>query len=137
LSRPRILVVDDHSGFVRHVTELLKNLFDIVGTAQNGRDLIFKVTNLHPDVVVTDISMPQLDGIQASAQLHAAGCDAKFVFLTVHTDAEFIRACRRAGALGYVVKRQMRADLIPAINEALCGRTFLSPGLQRIDDRLG
>lgn len=136
MNRPRILIVDDHTGLLRHVAQLLEKSFDIVGTAGNGRELISKVTDLHPDVVVTDISMPQLDGIRAFAELNAVGCDAKFVFLTVHTDAEFIRACRRAGALGYVVKRQMRADLIPAINEALCGRTFLSPGLQRIDDRL-
>lgn len=129
MHRPRILIVDDHSELLRHAARLLEKSFDIIGTADNGRELISKVADLHPDVVVTDISMPQLDGIQATAQLNAAGCGAKFVFLTVHTEIEFIKACQRTGALGYVVKRRMRTDLIPAINEALCDRAFLSPGL--------
>ena len=129
MNRPRILIVDDHSELLRHATKLLESSFEIVGTAENGRELISKTIELHPDVVVTDISMPQLDGIHAVSQLHATGCDTRFVFLTVHVENEFIKACQHSGALGYVVKRRMRSDLVPAINEALCGRPFLSPGI--------
>ena len=129
MNRPRVLIVDDHSELLRHATKLLESSFEIVGTAENGRELISKTTELHPDVVVTDISMPQLDGIHAVSQLHAAGCDTRFVFLTVHVESEFIKACQQSGALGYVVKRRMRTDLVPAVNEALCGRPFVSPGL--------
>ena len=129
MNRPRILIVDDHSELLRHATKLLESSFEIVGTAENGRELISKTIELQPDVVVTDISMPQLDGIHAVSQLHATGCDTRFVFLTVHVENEFIKACQHSGALGYVVKRRMRSDLVPAINEALCGRPFLSPGI--------
>jgi DNA-binding NarL/FixJ family response regulator len=82
---------------------------------------------LQPDVIITDISMPILNGIEAAKQLKESGSPAKVVFLTVHSDPDFVRACLNAGASGYLVKLRMATDLLPAIREALAGRIFLSP----------
>ena len=86
---------------------------------------------IDPDVIVTDIMMPALTGIEAVHQLREAGSRAKFVFLTIHIGHEFIDACVAEGALGYVVKSRVKTDLIPAINAALSGRTFISPLVSR------
>ena len=85
--------------------------------------------NLKPDVIVTDISMPILNGIEAANQLNDSGCTAKIIFLTVHSDPDFVRACLATGAFGYVVKSRITMDLLPAIQEALAGRIFVSPPL--------
>jgi DNA-binding NarL/FixJ family response regulator len=82
---------------------------------------------LQPDVIITDISMPILSGIEAAKQLKESGSRAKVVFLTVHSDPDVVRACLNAGASGYVVKPRMDTDLVPAVREALAGRIFLSP----------
>jgi DNA-binding NarL/FixJ family response regulator len=82
---------------------------------------------LQPDVIITDITMPTLNGIEAAKQLKESGSRAKVVFLTVHSDPEFVRACLNVGACGYIVKPRMDSDLLPAVREALAGRIFLSP----------
>lgn len=81
---------------------------------------------LNPDIIVADISMPGLDGIAASRRLREMGASATIVFLTIHASPEFVEACRAEGALGFVMKSQMKADLIPAINAALSGQCFIS-----------
>jgi DNA-binding NarL/FixJ family response regulator len=85
--------------------------------------------NLKPDVIVTDISMPVLNGIEAANQLNEAGCTSKIIFLTVHSDPDFVRTCLATGAFGYVVKSRVATDLLPAIHEALAGRLFISPSI--------
>ena len=125
-ARPRIVVADDHPLILEHVVALLQTTFDVVGTASNGKELVAEALRLHPDVIVTDITMPELDGIAGARQLRAGGCTAKLVFLTVHTRDELLEACLAGGALGYVTKAQMGADLIPAIHAALHGRRFVS-----------
>jgi DNA-binding NarL/FixJ family response regulator len=82
---------------------------------------------LQPDVIITDISMPILSGIEAAKQLKESGSRAKVVFLTVHSDPDIVRACLNVGACGYIVKPRMDSDLLPAVREALAGRIFLSP----------
>jgi DNA-binding NarL/FixJ family response regulator len=111
------------------VTGLLRPIFEIVGTVSDGQALIEAAARLEPDVIVTDISMPILNGIEAATQLSESGCKSKVVFLTVHTDSDFVRACLAASALGYVVKPSMVTDLLPAIHAALAGRVFVSPCL--------
>jgi DNA-binding NarL/FixJ family response regulator len=81
---------------------------------------------LSPDIIVADISMPELDGIQAAHRLREMGAKATIVFLTIHESPEFVEACLAEGALGFVLKAQMKADLIPAINSVLSGRRFVS-----------
>jgi DNA-binding NarL/FixJ family response regulator len=105
---------------------LLSPYFDVVGTAADGAALVAKAHSLSPDVVVTDISMPVLNGIDAVHKLRESGSRAKFVFLTIHSDKEFVDGCMGAGASGYVRKRHMKHQLVPAIQAALAGRFYVS-----------
>jgi DNA-binding NarL/FixJ family response regulator len=89
--------------------------------------LLETALRLQPDVIITDISMPILSGIEAAKRLKESGSRAKLVFLTVHSDPDIVRACLNAGASGYVVKPRMDTDLVPAVREALASRIFLSP----------
>ena len=125
-ARPRILVADDHPLVLERVVALLQADFEVVGTARNGQELVVEAMRLNPEVIVADITMPELDGIAAAHQLRANGCTARLIFLTIHTDDEFTKACWAEGALGYVAKPQLRADLIPAIRAALLGQRFVS-----------
>jgi DNA-binding NarL/FixJ family response regulator len=131
LNRPRILVADDHQPIQERVRELLEESYDIVGAVDNGIDLVDQAKRLHPDLVVLDISMPGITGIEAARKLRELGLTTKVVFLTVHEMVEFVHACLAEGALGYVTKSRLNMDLIPAIQEALCGRRFISPPLSR------
>lgn len=124
---PRILLVDDHQLVLERVSGLLTPIFDVVGSAHSGREMILEAIRLDPDVIVTDISMPDVDGIEAAHQLRVTGSRAKLVFLTIHTDEEFVKACLAAGALGYVIKTHLKRDLIPAIRAALSDHSFISP----------
>lgn len=126
LSKPRVLLADDHRQFVTMVESLLSSSYEVVGTAPDGQSLFDAARRLKPDVIVTDISMPILSGIEASKRLNESGCTAKLIFLTVHSDADFVRSCLATGALGYVEKSRLMIDLIPAIQEALAGRIFIS-----------
>jgi DNA-binding NarL/FixJ family response regulator len=131
VDRPRILLADDHSAVLARVLALLKSRFEVVGTATNGRDLVAEAERLQPDVIVLDITMPILTGIDAAHELREAGSTVKLVFLTVHEEAAFVRACFAEGCLGYVKKSRVATDLVPAINEALSGRCFISPSVAR------
>ncbi len=122
----RILVADDNCALRSLVQELLGREFDIIGTVDNGKALVDAALRLNPEIVVTDISMPMLSGIEAAKQSMECGSKAKVIFLTVHSDPDFVDACRNAGGSGYVVKVRMDSDLLPAIREALAGRIFVS-----------
>jgi DNA-binding NarL/FixJ family response regulator len=126
----RILLADDHQAILQRVCGLLSEDFDIVGTVNNGRDAVVAAFRLNPDVLVIDISMPILNGLQAAQQLRSAKHPAKVVFLTVHRDEDFIAAALSAGALGYVVKSEVATDLVPAISEALAGRVYVSKSIK-------
>jgi DNA-binding NarL/FixJ family response regulator len=131
LKRARVLLADDHLVVLDRVGALLSTSFDVVGVVSNGQELISAGLRLDPDVIVADITMPGLSGIEAAHQLREAGSGAKFVFLTIHIEHEFIDACMAQGALGYVVKSHVKTDLIPAIKAALSGHTFISPLISR------
>ena len=126
LIRPRILLADDHLALLEAEIALLSPHFDVVGTATDGAALVSKAHSLRPDVIVTDISMPVLSGIDAVHKLRESGSTAKFVFLTLHSRREFVEACMGAGALGYVQKRHMKRQLVPAIQAALAGQPYVS-----------
>jgi len=131
LNRARVLLADDHSVVLDRVGVLLSSSFEIVGAVTNGQELISAGLRLDPDVIVADVTMPVVGGIEAVHQLREAGSRAKFVFLTIHIEHEFVDACVAEGALGYVVKSHMKTDLIPAIQAALVGRTFISSLVSR------
>ena len=131
LNRARVLLADDHSVVLDRVSALLGAIFEVVGAVSDGQELIFAGKRLDPDVIVADITMPVLGGIEAAQELRDAGSRVKFVFLTIHSESEFVDACVAQGALGYVVKSHMKTDLIPAIKAALLGRIFISPSISR------
>jgi DNA-binding NarL/FixJ family response regulator len=126
LGRARILLADDHPDLLKAVERQLELEFEVVGKVLDGQRLLDEATRLKPDVIVSDISMPLLNGIEAADQLKESGCQSRIVFLTVHSDPDFVRECLAAGALGYVVKSRMIAELVPAIREALTGHIFIS-----------
>jgi DNA-binding NarL/FixJ family response regulator len=125
-NRRRILLADDHPLMLERVTTLLQPTFDVVGVAHNGLQMVEEAMRLNPDIIVADISMPELDGIEAAHRLREMGATASVVFLTIHESPEFVEACLAEGALGYVVKAHMKRDLVPAINAALSGQCFVS-----------
>ena len=130
----RLLLADDHAAMLGKTARLLEGEFEIVGTVGNGLDLIQAASRLDPDVVVLDITMPGLDGIEAARRLQHAGCRAKLVFLTVHEDLDYVRAAMDAGGAAYVLKARLALDLIPAIHAALDGQSFISPTLHLEDN---
>lgn len=126
MGKIRIVLADDHVAILNQVRLELGEDFDIVDTVANGRDAVEAVLRLSPDVLVTDISMPILDGLQAAARLRTANSCTKIVFLTIHTDHDFVAAALSSGAFGYVTKPHLGTDLVLAIREALAGHVFVS-----------
>ena len=123
------MVADDHSAVLKSIVRLLSRHYDVVGTVSDGRALLEAAGTMEPDVLVLDISMPLITGIEAVRILKKSGSKAKIVFLTVHEDPDFVRAARDVGALGYVVKQRMISDLPEAIKQALEGKPFISPSV--------
>ena len=130
--RPRLIVADDNGPLLTRVVALLTGEFDVVGVVTNGRDLIEAAGRLNPDVIVCDITMPYVDGLEAIRRIRAAGSTAKIVFLTVHDDSDYLREGLLVGAMGYVIKDRLMSDLLKAVHEILAGRQFVSssPNLQ-------
>ncbi len=127
MDRIRVLLADDHEAMLERVAELLSAECDVVGTVTDGRQALAAARELKPDVLVLDISMPVMNGIETAYRLKEAGETVRVVFLTVHDDGEFAREAMAAGALGYVIKQRMASALVAAIKEAHAGRPF--PGL--------
>jgi DNA-binding NarL/FixJ family response regulator len=131
LSKLKVLLADDHPILLEKVASLLEPTFEVVGRVRDGQSLFDAAMNLQPDLIVSDISMPILNGIEAASKLKDSGCRSKVVFLTVHTDPDYVLRCFVTGALGYVVKRHMATDLLPAIREAMAGRNYTSPNFHQ------
>jgi DNA-binding NarL/FixJ family response regulator len=129
IGKIRVLLADDHETVLARVREVLGADFEIVGAVNNGRDAVVEVQRLDPDVLVVDISMPILNGLQATHQLRVTYPRTRVVFLTVHADQEFVDAAFSAGASGYVTKSNVSTDLIPAIREVFQGRTYVSQSI--------
>jgi DNA-binding NarL/FixJ family response regulator len=124
--RARVLVADDHQLLLDRVVSILDCEFSVVGTVRDGMTLIDAEAELTPDVLVIDISMPGMSGLEAAACIRRRGSHAVVVCLTAHHEPEVIEAAWRAGALGYVSKTSLAHDLVPAVRAALDGRRFLS-----------
>ena len=129
IDRASVLLADDHEEFLAAVVRHLQPHFEIVRTVGNGQLLLDEATRLTPDVVVLDISMPVMNGIEAARRLKAAGSPAKIVFLTVHADLDYVRAALGSGAVGYVLKSELASDLLPCLREALLDHSFVSPSI--------
>jgi DNA-binding NarL/FixJ family response regulator len=126
MTHKRVLLADDIVSVLDAVTELLLENFDIVGRVSDGQKALDDTMALQPDLIVLDISMPGMSGIEVARELKRRGNKAKIVFLTVHEDSDIMATCLAVGGLGYVAKVLMETDLIPAMNSALAGRPYVS-----------
>ena len=122
-------MADDHKAMLERVKGMLHREFEVVGAVDNGQALVNAALELDPDVLVVDIEMPVLNGLDAVKRIKKSGSKAKVVFLTVHEDPDMVPLCIEAGALGFVIKSRLASDLIPAIELAIADRTFVSPTL--------
>lgn len=129
MSKVRILLADDNYTILDHVSKLLRKDYCVVGVVESGAFVLSEYYRLRPDVIILDISIGEPNGIELARQLRDAGCHSKIVFLTVHKDSDFVNAAIGSGASAYVVKSQLRNDLISAIKAALSGKLFVSPCL--------
>jgi DNA-binding NarL/FixJ family response regulator len=127
MSRPRVLLADDHFVVAEGLRSLLGPHFDVVGIVSDGRELVAAARTLDPDVVVLDISMPSLSGIEAARQMRAAHSRAKMVFLTMHGEVAYAARALEAGASGFVLKHSAASELVTAIREALKGGKYITP----------
>lgn len=125
-SRKRILLADDHSLILTGVAKLLEETYAVVGQAADGRELVAEAMRLRPDVIILDIGMPELNGIEAARQLAEQGSTAKIVFLTQQLEASFLRFAFNAGAHGYVAKQASSAELLDAIRAVLNGQYYVT-----------
>jgi DNA-binding NarL/FixJ family response regulator len=130
MKKPSILLADDHRIVLDGLRGVLEEPFRILACVTNGRDLVDEAIRQQPDVIVADISMPMLNGIEAVRKLRAAGCTAKVVFLTMHPDPTYATRALQAGGSGYVLKHAASEELVSAIHEVLRGGTWMSAGLQ-------
>ena len=127
MAKTRVLLADDHQTMLARVRRELGEEFEIVATVTDGKAAVEAALLYDPDVLVTDLSMPVMDGLQVASALKANHSRAKIVFLTIHEDADFFDAAFSAGASGYVTKARLSTDLIVAIRHVLRGHKFLSP----------
>jgi DNA-binding NarL/FixJ family response regulator len=129
MRRPRVLLADDHAETAEQLRELLEPLFDVVALVEDGRALVSSAARLSPDAIVADISMPGLDGIEASVLIRRSDPDARIVLVTVHSESVLVARGLAAGALGYVLKDAAGDELVPAVRAALDGERFVSSAL--------
>jgi DNA-binding NarL/FixJ family response regulator len=127
----RVVLADDHRDLIAQVRVVLGDEFEILEAAENGHQAVSAVLELDPDVFVTDISMPLVNGLQAAKRIRKTNSRVRIIFLTIHEDRDFIAAALAAGATGYVTKRRLSADLVFAIQEAMKGNTFVSNSTRR------
>ena len=127
MDRIRVLLADDNKEILDRVTTLLAAGCDVIGAVRDGRQALEAAQDLKPNILVLDISMPVMNGIETAHRLKEAGAKARIIFLTVHDDPDFAKEALETGALGYVLKTRMASDLMAAINEVHAGRTFVSP----------
>lgn len=131
MRRATVLIADDHPIVMEGLESLLKDRFEVVGAVSDGRRLLDEAARLRPDVIVTDIAMPGLNGLEALRRLKAKQSDVRVIMLTMHADAELATEAMGAGASGFVVKQSAGEELVTAINEALQGRVYLAPAVTR------
>jgi DNA-binding NarL/FixJ family response regulator len=126
VDHPRVLLVDDNETILERASATLSRACEIVGTVKDGPAALEAVRALRPDVIVLDISMPGMSGLEVAGRLRREGSIVPIVFLTIHDDEELVQAAQAAGGIGYVSKTMLPSDLIVAVNEARAGRRYVS-----------
>ncbi len=127
MKKPRVILADDHKIVAEGLRGLLEPEYELVGIAEDGHELIAMAKELQPDVIIADITMPSLNGIEAIRQLKKTGSKAKVIFLTMHQDVMYASRAFEAGASGFVLKHSAPDELLTAIREVLKGRTYVTP----------
>lgn len=126
MQKSRVIVADDNLPFLQKLTNLLSEEFEVIATAEDGRSVLDLVGRYRPDLVVLDIQMPGLNGLEVTRQLAAFPCVPLVLICSVEADPEVVEAARDAGALAYVVKRRIERDLIPTAKSVLQDRVFVA-----------
>ena len=131
MKRPRLLLADDHTLVLEGLQKLLEDDFELVGMVEDGRSLVNAAQRLKPDVIVMDISMPLLNGLDAARQIKKLGPHSQLVFLTMHADPTYASQAFEAGASGYLLKRSAASELIQAIQAVLKGQFYVTPEIAK------
>ncbi len=131
MKRPRVLLADDHTLVADGLRRILEPECEVVGAVEDGRSLLAAAEELKPDVILLDISMPLLNGVDAARRLRDTVPGAKVIFVTMHADATYVTRALRAGASGYVLKRCAAMELLTAVREVLKGRTYVTPLIRK------
>jgi len=129
MNRIKVLLADDHRIVAEGLRRLLETEFDLIGVVEDGRAMLTAARELKPDVIISDISMPELNGVEALEELKKVDPDVRLVFLTMHQNTAYARRALDAGAMGYVLKHSATEELIMAVRAASMGRTFVSPAI--------
>ena len=127
MTKPRVLLADDHALLLGAFEALLSSECEIVGTAPDGRQLVSEAARLKPDVIVLDVTMPHLNGLEAARQIKHSLKTVKLVFVTMNEDADLAAEAFRAGASAYLLKRSAASELLTAIREVMQGRSYVTP----------
>ena len=127
MQKPRVLLADDHKIVLEGLRSLLQSEFEIVGEVEDGRTLVSEAERLRPDLVVADISMPNLNGIDAARRIKKIDKRIRIVFLTMHADVTYAAGAFEAGASGFVLKHSAPQELVSAMREAMKGQTYVTP----------
>jgi DNA-binding NarL/FixJ family response regulator len=127
VSKIRIVVADDHEEMLSLVKEVLQPEFEVVAAVRDGRDLLHAVKNFKPDVIIADITMPEMSGIEATRKIVEEDLEARIILLTMHNDRTMVEEGISAGAKGYVLKLAASQELVPAVYEIIQGRFYISP----------
>lgn len=131
MDRIKIVLADDHRIVLDGLRNLLEGEYDVVGMVEDGHMLVTETLRLKPDVIIVDISMPSLNGIDAIRQIRKEGLNPKVIFLTMHNDALYAKEVLDLGASGFVLKHSASSELITAVQEALRGNTHISPAISQ------
>jgi DNA-binding NarL/FixJ family response regulator len=131
MRRPTVLIADDHTIVAEGLVKLLSRRFDVVATVADGTALIEAAERLRPDIIVADLNMPSISGLEAMEQLQKRGVASKVVILTMHREASLAAKAMRAGASAFLLKHSAGNELIDAIDEVLAGGTYIAPALTR------
>ena len=131
--RPRFLVADDHAMFAEALRAFLEKTYTVVGAVLDGHAMMDAAVRLRPDVIVLDIGMPLLNGLEAARRIRTQVPNIKFIFLTMHDDPNLAAAALELGAVGFVLKHSAGQELLKAIDQVLRGRSYLTPKMRAVD----
>jgi DNA-binding NarL/FixJ family response regulator len=131
MKKLRLIMADDHTLVVAGFRKLLESEFEILDVAEDGRSLVQAAERLQPDVILLDISMPVLNGIDAARQIRSRAPNSKLIFVTMHSNPDYVREAFRAGGSGYLLKRSAASELVPAIRAVFAGDQYITPLIDR------